>query len=170
MYRRHTMETVQYQDRTTATSNLWLTQIKIRGKHTSVLQTFFGCGNDGPVKVIWLHECSEGLKFSEVLRSLSVQVWGLSARQMLRCAWWKNISCGRSPSTRHRTFHLHARGFDDNSHRSTMHDFCTSVVCTKVSVLLMVLCISEPKPGVNPWSQMWIKVWKSSTRDRNIWF
>ncbi len=100
MYRRHTMETVQYQDRTTATSNLWLTQIKIRGKQTAVLQTFFGCGNDGPVKVIWLHECSEGLKFSEVLRSLSVQVWRLSGRQMLRCAWWKNISCGRSPSTR----------------------------------------------------------------------
>ncbi len=107
------METVQYQyqDRTTATSNVRLTQIKIKGKQTAVLQTFFGCGNDGPVKVIWLHERSEGLKFFEVLRSLSVQVWCLSGRQMREEHQLRLFSID---STRD-TFHLHACGFDDNS-------------------------------------------------------
>lgn len=45
-----------------------------------------------PLKVIWLHERSEGLKFFEVLRSLSMLVWRLSGRQMSRCAQGKNIS------------------------------------------------------------------------------
>ncbi len=158
MYRRHTMETVQYQyqDRTTATSNVRLTQIKIRGKQTAVLQTFFGCGNDGPVKVIWLHERSEGLKFFEVLRSLSVQVWCLSGRQMREEHQLRLFSID---STRD-TFHLHACGFDDNSFQKPPRHhawlFLTSVLQQSLSSL-MVLCISEPKPGVNPWSQMWFK-------------
>ncbi len=152
MYRRHTMETVQYQDRTTATSHLWLTQIKIRGKQTAVLQTFFGCGNDGPVKVIWLHECSEGLKFS--------------VRCLCRSGAWAVGRCCVVPDEKtSAAFGLHRL---DTGHfimhvalmtTATAAPCMTFVLpCTKVSVLVMVLCISEPKPGVNPWSQMWIKV------------
>lgn len=158
MYRRHTMETVhyQYQHRTTATSNLRLTQIKIRGKQTAVLQTFFGCGNDGPVKVIWLHERSEGLKFFEVLRSLSVQVWRLSGRQMLRCPRGKNISWGWSPSTRHGThfifMHVALMTTVSKSHRGTMHDF------------FFYICFAAKSQFSNGFVYLWTKTWSKSLK------
>lgn len=176
MYRRHTMETVQYQyqDRTTATSNVRLTQIKIKGKQTAVLQTFFGCGNNSPVNVIWLHERSEWLKFFEVLRSLSVQVWCLSGRQMREehQLWLVSIDSTRDTSTRHIFMHVALMTTVSKSHHGTMHDFFLTSVLQQSLNSLMVLCISEPKPGVNPWSQMWIKesMKKTSIRDRKIWF
>lgn len=101
--------------------------IKIRGKWTAVLQTFF----EATARWRWSGGMS-ALKFFEVLRSLSVQVWRLSGRQML-CRPRGRTSAGMISTAMTRdTFHLHLEFLKATAHLTVC---VNDMRCAKVSVL-----------------------------------